>query len=211
MTDVPPKLLQALLAHVPFDGWSQKALERAATDCSLSTTEAQGHFPRGTEDMLEAWLAAMDAELAVALDTQIFHSLKVREKITTAVRTRLERAEPHREAVRRAAALLAHPRFAALSARSLWRTADVMWRAAGDKATDFNHYSKRLILGGVYTATLLVWLQDDSDGRAETWGFLDRRIAGVLRFEKAKAHLLEVQDTLPSLSRFLGRLRYPAA
>jgi ubiquinone biosynthesis protein COQ9 len=86
-----------------------------------------------------------------------------------------------------------------------------MWRIAGDKATDFNHYSKRAILMAVYGSTSLVWLDDDSAGFAETRAFLDRRIDEVMRFEKAKAGWRARRELMPSLSRFLGRLRYPAA
>ena len=39
-----------------------------------------------------------------------------------------------------------------------------MWRIAGDTSTDFNHYTKRMTLGAVYGSTLLVWLDDQSEG-----------------------------------------------
>ena len=111
---------------------------------------------------------------------------------------------------RRALNLLAQPQHAALSAKLLWQAADAMWRAAGDTATDYNHYTKRLILSGIYSATLLHWTQDDSEDFAATRRFIDRRIDGVMRFEKAKAKLTGMAGKLPDPARFLGRLRYPA-
>jgi ubiquinone biosynthesis protein COQ9 len=137
-------------------------------------------------------------------------AMKVRERIRTAVLTRLDQAEPHREAVRRAAAILAQPQNAARAARTLWRTVDAIWRACGDTSTDYNFYTKRAILAGVYSVTLLVWLSDESEGRATTHAFLDRRIAGIMSFEKTKARVLGLGEGWPSLVRFLGRLRYPA-
>lgn len=209
IAELRPLLIAAMLPHVPFDGWSAAALRAGAADAGIDADLAAVAFT-GPADMVDAYTALADAQMTAALEAEGIGSMKVRERIRLAVRTRLEQAEPHREAVRRALAVLAMPANAALGARTLWRTADAMWRAAGDTATDFNHYTKRLILGGVYSATLLVWLDDASDGRAATWEFLDRRIEGVMRFEKAKARLSRRFEERPSLVRFLGRLRYPA-
>jgi ubiquinone biosynthesis protein COQ9 len=115
---------------------------------------------------------------------------------------------PAREAVRRALAILAMPQNVPLALRIGWRTADLMWRIAGDTSTDFNHYTKRMTLGAVYGSTLLVWLDDQSDGWTETAAFLDRRIDDVMRFEKFKGEWRGSSERL-SVSRFLGRLRYP--
>ena len=117
---------------------------------------------------------------------------------------------PHKEALRRALAILAMPQNAMAGAKLAWRAADRMWRIAGDTSTDFNHYSKRGILSALYTSTMLVFLDDDSEGMAGTRGFLDRRIDDVMRFEKVKAGWQRSSERRPSLSRFLGRLRYPA-
>jgi ubiquinone biosynthesis protein COQ9 len=106
-------------------------------------------------------------------------------------------------------AILAMPQNAVRGLSIGWRSADLMWRLAGDTATDFNHYTKRLTLSALYAATLLAWLDDRSEGWADTSAFLDRRIAGVMRFEKWKAGWRGGSDRRPSLSRFFGRLRYP--
>jgi ubiquinone biosynthesis protein COQ9 len=116
---------------------------------------------------------------------------------------------PAREAVRRALAILAMPQNVPLALRIGWRTADVMWRIAGDTSTDFNHYTKRMTLGAVYGSTLLVWLDDQSEGLSETAAFLDRRIDDVMTFEKWKAQWRGSSERRLSVSRFLGRLRYP--
>jgi ubiquinone biosynthesis protein COQ9 len=208
LDELRPHLVAAMLPHVPFDGWSETALGVAAADLGVAPAVARLAFPGGAVDMVDAYIAAADTAMNAALDAPEFRALKVREKITTAIRTRLEQAAPHREAVRRAAAVLALPGNAARAARLSWRTADGIWRLAGDTATDFNHYSKRALAAGVYASTLLVWLEDESEGSADTWAFLDRRIAGVMRIEKLKARLKPDGERL-SLVRFLGRLRYP--
>ena len=210
LDELRPVLIEAMLPHVPFDGWSAKAAEAAGADLGLPAGRARIVFPGGAAEMVAAYLEFADARMRRALETRGLHNLKIRDRITVAVRTRLEQAESEREAVRRALGILGQPQNLPLGARTLWNTADAMWRAAGDTATDYNHYTKRLTLGGVYASTLLVWLDDHSEGFADTRAFLDRRIGDVMRFEKAKAQFLGSGDRIPSLSRFLGRLRYPA-
>lgn len=210
LDELRPLLVEAMLRHVPFDGWSEKAADAAGADLGLPAGRARLVFPDGAADMVGAYIDFADARMAHALAALDLPSRKIRDRITLAVRTRLEQAAFEREAVRRALGILGQPQNLGRSARTLWRTADAMWRAAGDTATDYNHYTKRLTLGGVYAATLLIWLDDESDGLADTWAFLDRRIGDVMRFEKTKAQLLGGGDHMPSLSRFLGRLRYPA-
>lgn len=210
LAELRPVLVDALLAHVPFDGWTEAALERAAEDLGIPANRARLAFPEGAVDMVDAFTERADAAMAARLEALDVRSMKIRERIRLAVTVRLEQAAPHRESVRRAVSILAMPQNAARSARTLWRTADAMWRAAGDTATDYNYYTKRLTLGGVYSSTLLVWLDDQSEDMAETLGFLDRRIDGIMRFEKAKVRVQSAASRRPSLVRFLGRLRYPA-
>jgi len=203
-------LLETMLAHVPFDGWTDRAIARGAADLGLDESFARLAFPGGAIEMLEYWMSRADDAMTAELERRGIDEMRIRERITAAVRVRLEQAAEHREAVRRAAGLLALPQHADLAARSLWRTVDAMWRAAGDTSTDYNYYTKRAILSGVYSSTLLAWLGDESEDFAGTWSFLDRRIENVMQFEKAKGRLLKGRESWPSLTRFLGRLRYPA-
>ncbi len=204
LAELRPRLVAAMLPHVAFDGWTRAALLAGAADAGIDADLARVAFPGGAGAMVDAYTALADTRLTEALGD--LSGLKIRERIRRAVATRLEQADGEKEAVRRALAVLAlHP---ALGARTLWRTADTMWRAAGDTATDYNHYTKRAILGAVYSATLLVWLDDASAAYVDTLAFLDRRIDGIMRFEKAKARVTGMH--FPSPARFLGRLRYPA-
>jgi ubiquinone biosynthesis protein COQ9 len=210
LDELRPLLVAALLPHVAFDGWSPTALAAAAADLGIPADRARLVFQHGAIDMVAAWCQWADGQMLAALAERGISSLKIRERVTLAVRTRLEQALPHKEAVRRAVSVLAMPQHARRALRLTWGTVDTMWRACGDTATDYNHYTKRGILSGVYTATLLAWLNDTSDDHADTWAFLDRRIAGIMTFEKTKARVLGLRENMPSLTRFLGRLRYPA-
>ena len=196
--------------HAVFDGWGEKALAMAAAELGVPAPRARLAFPDGAAGTIDAWFDAIDRAMATAFPLERVEKMKIRERIRALVMFRLELIEPHKEALRRALAILAQPQNLALAARLGWRAADRMWRIAGDRATDFNHYSKRAILIGVYGSTTLVYLDDRGEGLAETRAFLDRRIDDVMRFEKLKASWRGNRDRLPSISRFLGRLRYPA-
>ena len=197
-------------ANAVFDGWSDKALAMAAATLDVPPERARLAFPDGPLQMIDAWFEAIDVAMLAAWPPERIEMLKVRDRIHGLVLTRIEAVQPYKEALRRAFAILALPQNAILGARLAWRAADRMWRVAGDTATDFNHYSKRGILAALYTATMLVFLDDESDGLKETRSFLDRRIDEVMRIEKLKAQWRGGRERLPSLSRFLGRLRYPA-
>ncbi len=179
--EIRDKLRAAALAHVPFDGWTGRALRAGADDLGLDPALAANAFPGGPAELLEAFSAEIDRAMLAALEARDLKAMKHRHRIATAVRARLELLAPHREAVRRGLSFLAVPKHAALGAKCLYRSVDAIWHAAGDTSTDYNFYTKRFLLAGVYGATLLFWLNDESEGRAETWAFLDRRLAEVVR------------------------------
>ena len=208
------ELREALAPLIPgnavFDGWDDKALAMAAAQLSIPAERASLAFPNGPVGMIDAWFDAIDRAMTTAWPSDRIAALKVRERIRALILYRIEVINPHKEALRRAFAVLAQPQNAMAGARFAWRAADRMWRLAGDSSSDFSHYSKRGILSALYTATMLVFLDDDSEGLGETRGFFDRRIDDVMRFERFKAQWRGSRERLPSLSRFLGRLRYPA-
>jgi ubiquinone biosynthesis protein COQ9 len=207
VTDTALDLALAIGENAAFDGWTDAAVEAAALSEGIDLAVAALAVPDGAVGLIDLYGQGVDRALAEALPPDTLAAMKIRERIRTLVWTRLRIQEPAKEAIRRALAILAMPQNAVVAARFSWRSADVMWRMAGDTATDYNHYTKRAILSAVYGSTLLAWLQDDSEGAADTAAFLDRRIDEVMRFEKWKAGLGKAER--PSLTRFLGRLRYP--
>jgi ubiquinone biosynthesis protein COQ9 len=204
-------LAPAIAANAAFDGWSDAARDMAAESLGVDRDVARLAFAGGALAMIDAWFASIDAAMVEPLPADRLAAMKIRERITALVEARLAIVAPNREALRRALAILAMPTNVARAAALGWRTADRIWRAAGDTATDYNHYTKRMTLGAVYAATVTVFLDDESEGWADTRAFLARRIDGIMAFEKAKAGFLHRTQNRPSLSRFIGRLRYPAA
>ena len=211
LDEVRAALAPILPRHAAFDGWRREAVTMAAEQCGIDAGIAALAFPGGAMEMIDAWFESIDSRMREALPQEKLATLSIRMRITALVETRLTLLARDREALRRAQAVMAMPRNAAAAARLGWRAADVMWRAAGDESTDLNHYTKRLTLAGVYAATLLVFVDDESEDWAETRAFLARRIEGVMRFERAKAQWKGIgAGERLSFSRFIGRLRYPA-
>jgi ubiquinone biosynthesis protein COQ9 len=197
LTATRDKILEATLAHVAFDGWTQAALMAGVKDAGFQREMALRAFPGGMSELVEHFAGWADRRMLAALEKRNLAPMKVRERVAAAIRARLEALSPHREAVRRLLAYLALPGHTGLAAKLTWHTVNAVWYAAGDTATDFNYYTKRTLLVPVYTTTVLYWLSDDSDGFVETWGYLDRRIADVMRIPKLTAGVRDALGRLP--------------
>ena len=202
LPELRKKILAAALGHVPFDGWSLTSLQRGAADVGLDDAAAARAFPRGVAQAIELHSRIADEAMAEALEALEPENMRVRERVATAIRLRLEAHSAEREAIRKALTYLAQPQHGPLALRCLYRTVDTVWYAAGDTATDFNFYTKRALLAGVYSATVLYWLNDKSEGSADTWRFLDRRIADAMRIPRLTTPLRELADRMPSPFRF---------
>ena len=206
------RLAPAIAESAVFDGWTDAAITAAALTEGVDPAGARCAFDGGAMVMITAWIARMDADMAEALPQVQLSNLPIRERIRRLVQFRLDAVIGKEEALRRAMAIMAMPQNVPAATRLGWSSADKMWRLAGDTATDYNHYTKRLTLGAIYAATLSVFASDGSEGHADARAFLDRRIDGVMKFEKAKAKLTKLREGETfSFTRLLGRLRYPAA
>ena len=203
------ELALAVGENAVFDGWTRTAVDSAAGQLGIDPVQARLAMPKTQVGLIDLYLQEVDRGLAAWFTPERLEPLKIREKIRSLVWRRLEIMGPAREAVRRALAILAMPQNVPLALKASWRTADLMWRIAGDTSTDFNHYTKRMTLGAVYASTLLAWLDDQSEGWSDSAAFLDRRIDDVMKFEKWKAQWRGSSDRRISPSRFFGRLRYP--
>jgi ubiquinone biosynthesis protein COQ9 len=183
-------ILAAALVHVAFDGWTAKALAAGARDAGAGPAGLARAFPGGPRDAARHFGAWADRRMTEALGRQLRRKpLRTHERVAAAARARLRALAPHREAVRRLVAFLALPANARWAPKLMWRAADAIWRAAGDTSTDFNYYTKRALLAGVYGTTLIFWLNDESENFAATDAFLDRRIADVMKIFSFRARL----------------------
>lgn len=192
------RILDGVLAQVPFEGWTEKALMDGAKDAGYAPAMALEAFPGGVVDAIDYAAQRADQAMLDALEKMDLSKMRMRERVATAIRMRLELSVQHREAIQRALVILALPPNLPLGAKTLWRTADAIWYAAGDTATDFNFYTKRGLLAGVYSATLVYWLNDRSPECEDTWRFLERRIDEVMQVPKLLGRVREMIERVPS-------------
>jgi ubiquinone biosynthesis protein COQ9 len=196
--DIRDVIIEKALPHVAFDGWTVTALAAGARDAGLDAARAQLAFPGGEIEAVRHFSDWLDRRMVDQLSKRELSVMKIRERIATAVMTRLDLALPHREAVRRSLAVLAMPHNAPVAMSLLYRTVDAIWHQAGDTSTDFNFYTKRGLLAGVLSATTLYWLNDSSDDQQDTRRFLERRIADVMLVPQAFGRLRRLVESFPS-------------
>jgi ubiquinone biosynthesis protein COQ9 len=197
LTSRRDKILLASLHHVVFDGWTKAALQAGVQDAGFDADMALRAFPGGLPDLAQHMADWADRRMLDELADLDLDAMRVRDRVAAGVKARLQVVTPYREAMRRLLAYLTLPQNAPMAARQTWRTVDEIWYAAGDDAADFNYYTKRSLLLPVYTTTVLYWLNDDSDGMAATWDYLDRRISDVLKVPALKARIQKALSSLP--------------
>jgi len=197
MTNPLDTLLNAALPHVAFDGWSPATFDAAVAETGIDPAIC----PRGAVDLAVAYHLRGDAAMTKAMAEADLSHMRYSEKVAHAIRLRLAAAED-KEVVRRGTSLFALPNHAGDGAKLIWGTADAIWNALGDTSDDVNWYTKRATLSAVYGSVVLFWLGDDTDAVDD---FIDRRIANVMQFEKAKSQI-KGSALLKPLTGLLGAM-----
>jgi ubiquinone biosynthesis protein COQ9 len=199
------RVLMAALAEIPQEGFSDAVLARAGAEAGASKRDMLDAFPQGPASLVEAFSHWADSAMAESMAEDA--SERVRDRVANAVKARIQALSPHKEAARRAAAFLSLPENLGLATRLSMRSVDLMWRAAGDRSSDFSYYTKRVMLGGIYGATLLYWLSDSSEDSKDTWEFLDARIEEVMGLEKLRMAASQTLSKLPNPFDLIAGLR----
>lgn len=176
--------IRAILPLVPQLGWSSRGIAAGLQAAGLPEDEASFLFPRGVSSAVEAWLDLIDREMSAAAGE--LDALRIPARIRALVAARLRLLAPHKEAARQAMAVLALPWNVPVGLRATARTASAIWYAAGDRSADFSWYTRRMSLAAIYGATLAFWLRDESDDIGPALEFLDRRLAGLARFQRCR-------------------------
>ena len=206
--DNKSELLQNFLGLSVFNGLSDQSLLMAGREMGLNEGQISIIAPNGPVSMIDYWFSLADEFMVQNLNSR--QGLKIREKATLAIRSRLEYFSSNKEAFRKAIALLALPTNSLRALLIGNRFSDLAWRTFGDKSTDFNYYSKRAMLLATDIATAAYFLGDESDEHQDTWAFLDRRIENIMQIEKTKVEIKKFTANLPDPIPFLAKLRYGA-
>lgn len=206
--EVRVDILQAMLPIVVFDGWNQKSLRASIKSINLPEGSEELYFPEGALEVIRFWHDQMNEFVKSNLESLNKSEMKIREQVTAGVSSALESIGSNEEAMRRAIIRLSLPDAAVQGPTYLWSLADSIWRAIGDRSTDYNYYTKRTILAGVLGSTITVWISDSDQNKVKTKLFLDARISNVMSFEKSKFKIVEKINNIPNFAEILGRLRY---
>ena len=205
------EILDAILKHVPFEGWTSRALNMAMSANDLSVGAEHIYVPDGALGLIRIWSERLDQQMVAAIDARGFDNMRIRDKVTEAVWLRLELLRPHQEAAQRAVSRLSLPDGSGQAATQLWATSDAVWTAIGDTSEDYNYYTKRTILSGVMGASLLAWLADDTEDKSEARAFLERRIENVMQFEKFKGRSFSAMAGVPTPKEILSLIQTGAS
>jgi ubiquinone biosynthesis protein COQ9 len=199
-------LLAAMLPRAAFEGWTAAALQSVAQETGTDPGAVELTCPRGVVDLLRYWSRELDRDMLATLAKADLSAMRVRERVTFAVRARIDAiGDDNREAASRAAARLATPDALMAGKQLIWQSADAIWRALGDPSTDYNYYTKRAILSAVLGSTMMVWFEGDDE---RTDRFLDRRIENVMQFERFKGKVRKTKEKWPDPLAALSRFRY---
>jgi ubiquinone biosynthesis protein COQ9 len=193
-------ILKAALKDAAFDGFTESLLLKAGNSAGADKAALARMFPEGPLSLIEFFSASIDEAMEKRLTALDLSKRKIRERIKLAVMTRLALLAPNKEAARRAAAMMTLPMYAGRGAKLMYRTVDAMWHAAGDTSTDFNFYTKRGILAGVYGSVLVRWFNATGEDEGATEAYLDARIENVMQFEKFKAKAKEALSNFPAFA-----------
>ena len=189
--DRKQKFLYYVLDDINLNGWSKNFFDSYSREGIFTNNEIRVFFPNGRVDFLRYWFDISEKLMLEDLSKVEIQELKVREKIKKIIRVRLERWKSYKVAIKRTLPILIMPSSDTLLSCSLMKTSDSIWKSAGDRSVDFNFYTKRGLLLGVYSTTLIFWLDDNSKDDQKTWEFLDRRVEEVLQIPKVKTRINE--------------------
>ncbi|SCA55735.1 Ubiquinone biosynthesis protein [Candidatus Terasakiella magnetica] len=198
---VKDEILLGTLPNVIFDGWTDSAVEEGAIEAGYDASMAVRAFPYGISDVLAHFADYINRQMAAKLEETDLEKMGVGQRLEAAMRIRLEIEGPYREAVRKAMSHYALVQNAPEGVAVVWKAVDEMWWCCGDESVDFNYYTKRASLAAVYSATMVFWLNDESENAEETILFYRRRLMDVIAAVKTRKKIFsKIEDVFCKLT-----------
>ena len=218
MKQSPLKLQREALinAAIPFvleHGWSENSLSEA---CLSLGEEAQywGVFFSNISDVVDFFEKSEDARM-IRVMSEYGELEGIRNKIGKALFERIVNISGGARMLKKLEEFYCAQMPAAI--KNIWQAADTIWIFAGDKSTDFNHYTKRTLLSGVYVATVRRVLAEQNchsrlrgddnagaqDDNSEIQQYIAYSLDRVVKFGSLKKHVkLPKMEDIPILRMF---------
>ncbi|HLD76911.1 MAG TPA: COQ9 family protein [Rickettsiales bacterium] len=206
------RILHRFLEVCAFEGVNDEVLEDAMQFCQIDVKFKNIIFECGVLDIIELYIDETNENLAKIIDeTPNFEKLKIREKIKFALYNFFELQKEHQLALQRIRNFyfdLANfkntkygARPSAFAFKNAGKIADFIWKKIGDQSTDFNFYTKRLILSGVIISVFSTFVKDKTPNLEETKAKIDKKIEKVMKIEKFKAKMRGFKGDFEKKSR----------
>ena len=191
--EITPILLKILESH-PFN-WDAVAM--AGEELGEPAGSVRLIVSNNIDNVLKNLYLYFENLLKNSIEEEDLSALRTHEKIRKIIELHFISIEPHKKALRsilHRGSLLSSP---ITFTNMLYQTVSHMWYAAGDQSTDYNFYTKRLILSAVYTPTLFYWLEGNN--LEETMKYCDKKLSQVSKVPKLKN---QIKTALKSIFPF---------
>jgi ubiquinone biosynthesis protein COQ9 len=175
------QLFDEIIKNVPFDGWSKEALRNASAALSLEPDYAEHLFADGIIEVVQMLITELDKEMLTRYHAKDRSEFGITKKVKEALKIRFQIMAERKLLFHQTIMYLTLPWNTPKAIKFAWNTADLIWHdVVGDNSLDFNYYSKRSLLSGVYAASLLYFISDNSIKHEDTFDFIDRKINDVV-------------------------------
>ena len=187
-----------MLIYVPDLGWTWDALYKAAMNSKktkdLSDEELQGLFDNKISNIIGIFNDKLDEEMCVTFNAENNKNLGVTQTVKALVLYRLRASENYKSIIKTSLFFMAQPGNAYEAFKQLMKTSNKIWEITGDTSSGRTFYSKRLILGGIYSSTLAYWIAKESRSIDESEHFLDKRLDNVRTIGKISKQSIKVVE-----------------
>ncbi len=204
-------ILEKFLDNIAFEGVGEEVLEKSILESNLKPEHKELIFEEGVLSALEFYFNQIIQNLAQKIEShQNFSDLKIRQKIKFSVLEIFKYQTDHKLATSRILSFYFDiknftksnygPKPFSLAFKNLYRFSDQIWYLIGDKSTDYNFYTKRLVLSKLIAKSSKIFVDDVTTDLQKTSQAIDNEIENIMKFEKAKSQIKQNVENLSELS-----------
>lgn len=193
-------VLQIAKSIVIKYGWNDNLLINISKNSKFNHSEIQVLFPRGYKSLLQLYLHEINEKMILKSRNIDLIRLKLHERIRELIILRLKIMLIEKKLISKTFLFLLLPQNYKFSIINLYKTVDEIWYLAGDNSTNFNFYSKRAILGSIYTSVMIHFINNNNID--DTIEILNKQLKKVSKIPKIKNRVNDIIKLLPRMLKF---------
>ncbi|MBL6675336.1 MAG: COQ9 family protein [Alphaproteobacteria bacterium] len=182
-------------------GLNKNSLENISKRYGLNINEIELLFPEGNIDLIKFTLEQLNKELEEYCKKIDLIRLPVHKRIKKVLLSKISLMNKNKLFYRSIFLNLLIPKKNFSLSNQLYNSVDQIWFIAGDSSTDFNFYTKRLILSGIYSRVMLFFFNNNNQEELEN--ILDESLKRVSKIPEIKSKLKIFKDYLPKIANFV--------